>query len=357
MGNSDHWTLQWRGDRPVRFPAQLLLMAHRTARDWLSLVVRLALLALVLGFATYYLARQWNEVGAALSEMSPLYLGLSMLVVLAGLVVITLAWVTLLNGLGPRVPIAKGAQIALVGSLGKYVPGSLWAYVMQMELGRASGVVRSRVLIASLYAAGIGVVASLLLGSLSLPLLVSRPEVLWLFALLPPGLICLHPKILTAMASFILKLAKRPPLTHTVSGVTVAKAMGWTLLGYLLYGLHLWLLAGSMVTWDLTVLLLVTGAVSIGFTVSLLAFLLPSGVGVREAVLIAAMSLVMSQAQAAAVSLVSRLMFTAGDLMAAGAAALVAVALRPKGAERVAGPSGLDDAEGPEGTDARPLGA
>lgn len=179
----------------------------------------------------------------------------------------------------------------------------------------------------SLYAAGIGVVASLLFGALALPNIAeSHPELLWLFALLPIGLVCLHPRIMTWLADLALKIFRRPPLEHEVRFATIAKAVGWALLSYALYGAHLWLLStGDLTAWDLVLL---AAALSLGFTLGLFAFILPSGVGVREAVLIGMLSLVMPIGEASAISLVSRGMFTAGDLLTAGAAALVAFVMR-----------------------------
>jgi hypothetical protein len=301
----------------------------RSALPTLFLVFRYVLLAAVIGFAVYYLVTQWTSVAATIAEISWPSLVLSFLLVLAGLAAGTLSWVAVLNGLGPKVPVARASQVMLVGQLGKYVPGSVWSYVMQMELGRQYGILRPRVLVASLYAAGIGVVSSLVLGSFALPFLGQHnPALLWLFVLLPFGLVCLHPRVMTWLASLVLKVFRRPPLEHQVAFVTVAKAVGWSLLAYVCYGLHLWLLVNALVNPDLGTLVLLTGAMALGFTASLFAFIFPSGVGVREAVLVGAMALLLTIPQASAMSLVSRAMFTAADLLAASVAALLAVLLR-----------------------------
>ena len=104
--------------------------------------------------------------------------------------------------------------------------------------------------------------------------------------------------------------------------LVVGKAVGWSLLAYVAYGLHLWVLVNSLVDPDFGTLILLTGAVSLGFTVGLIAFMFPSGFGVREAILIGAMALLLTVPQATAVSLISRAMFTAADLLAAGIAIL-----------------------------------
>lgn len=285
--------------------------------------IRYLLIVVVVGFAVYYLATQWAAIQEALSLISWQSFMLSFLLVLLGLGCGTMSWVAVLNGLGPRVPVLRAAQVLLVGQLGKYVPGSVWSYVMQMELGRQYGILRPRVLVTALYAAGIGVVSSLILGALALPVVIQgHGELIWLFGLLPVGLVCLHPKVMTFLASWVLKLFRRPPLEHQVTFVVVAKAVGWSLLSYVAYGLHLWLLVNSLVDPDFGTLVLLTGAVSLGFTVGLIAFVFPSGLGVREAILVGAMALLLTVPQATAVSLISRAMFTAADVLAAGIAIL-----------------------------------
>ncbi|KRA22237.1 hypothetical protein ASD65_17190 [Microbacterium sp. Root61] len=284
---------------------------------------------MIIGFAVYYLISQWDEVSQAVKLIAPASLVASFALVVAGLIFGTFSWLAILNGLGPRVPILRGAQILLVGQLGKYVPGSVWSYVMQMELGRQYGVARPRVLITALYAAGVGVVASLILGSFALPLMIQdHSQLLWLYVLLPIGLVCLHPKVMTWLASLALRLFRRPPLDHEVSLMVVVRSLSAALAAYICYGLHLFLLVNSLVDPDFGTLVLLTGAMSIGFTVGLVAFLLPSGIGAREAVLVGAMLLLLTLPEAVAMTVVSRMMFTLADLAGAGVAALAVLVMR-----------------------------
>lgn len=307
----------------------ILIAAKRSPRSWALTILRYVLLATVIGFAIFYLVSQWDEVSQAVKVIAPASIILSLLFVAIGLGFGTLSWIIILNGLGPRVPVLRAAQILLVGQLGKYVPGSVWSYVMQMELGRQYGVARPRVLITSLYAAGVGVVASLILGALALPIMLrENAELLWLFALLPIGLVCLHPRVMTWLASLVLRIFRRPPLDHVVSFNVVAGALGTALVSYICFGVHIFLLVNSLVDPDFGTLVLLTGAMSIGFTAGLVAFLLPSGLGAREAVLIGAMTLLLTLPEAAAMSAVSRVMFTLTDLAAAGAAAIAVLVMR-----------------------------
>ena len=60
-------------------------------------------------------------------------------------------------------------------------------------------------------------------------------------------------------------------------------------------------------------------AITLGFVV----VVAPSGIGVREAVLVATLAPVLDTSQALAIALVARLLFTVADLIAAAVVALI----------------------------------
>jgi hypothetical protein len=63
-------------------------------------------------------------------------LGLALLTVLAGLFTSFLGWRAVLADYGGRLPLAGGLRVFFLSQLGKYLPGSIWPAVAQMELGR-----------------------------------------------------------------------------------------------------------------------------------------------------------------------------------------------------------------------------
>lgn len=279
--------------------------------------LRRLLLVAVLAAAGYYLATRWTEVWHTLQSVSIVDAGLSQLAVFAAMIVATYGWQVLVNDLGEPIRGSRAGQIYLVGQLGKYLPGSVWAYLLQMELGRKAGVARSRTFTASLIQLGISLVAALALGLLALPTMLKHVPG-WIFVLPFVGLLALHPKILTWATSTILRLLRRPPLSNPLRWQTVLTVLATAMGAYLLYGLHLWLLAGSNI-------LLCTGAIAIGLNAGLLLFILPSGAGLRDVVIAAVLATTIGPVQAAAFAVVSRLMFTVGDIVTAAGAALLAM--------------------------------
>lgn len=285
---------------------------------------RLLLLALVV-YAGYQLYTQWNEVSKTLLALPWATLVASFACVFAGIFLSPLIWQIMLADLGARVKVRDAAKIYLVGQLGKYVPGSVVAFLMQMELAKSVGVNRARSFTASLLAAGLAVVASLIAGMCALPAFIhGNHELLWLFALLPIGLVALHPKILTWVVSRVLRLLRRQALPHPINGIAITKSVGIALGVYVVFGLHMYLLTSSLHHGGLTTLVLCLGAMGLAMTAGLVAFFLPSGIGARELVIVTALTTVMPYGQALALAVVSRLMFTVADLGSAGGAALFA---------------------------------
>jgi hypothetical protein len=295
-------------------------------------VVRWVAILLVVGFAAKQLAANWGEFWHTLSDVAWQSSVLSLLALVASIMVSTWGWQTMVDDLGEPIGYARGAQICLVGSLGKYVPGSVWAYLLQMELGRKAGLARARIFTGSLIQLGVGVVSALVVSLLAAPAVFSHsPRAMWLFVLIPVGLALLHPRILTWGTSLVLRILRRPPLAHPLGWAVVGKVFGASTLAWALQGVHLWLLANSVGAPGFSGFVLCVGAMAVAMTVGTFAFILPSGVGVREVAQVAVLTASgLTVGQAAAFAVASRVMFTVADLLTAGFAAGAArVASRP----------------------------
>ncbi|WP_436775633.1 lysylphosphatidylglycerol synthase domain-containing protein [Yinghuangia sp. YIM S09857] len=301
-----------------------------TAKVWMRRAARLVaimrpfLLLLAIGGIAYMAYSHWGEVSDTLSEMPWYGVAASGISLLLGMAFGWLTWQTLVDNMGRPTGYAVGARIMLVSQLGKYLPGSVWAYVLQLELGRKAKVSRARLFTATLMHVAVSSIISLVLGLLALPLLLDEtPQAAWVFVLVPIGLVWLHPRMLAKAGEFVLKLLRRPPVTLRLTWPLVAKLTVLTVLSYSFLGLHLWLLARSVSSSaDPTMALLCIGAIAVGLTLGVVAFILPSGAGVRELVIVAALASTMPRGEAVALALVSRLMFTVADVVSAGVAAL-----------------------------------
>jgi uncharacterized membrane protein YbhN (UPF0104 family) len=317
---------------PSAADASAALSPVQRRRTRIVNAVRWVLIALVVVAAAWQLWVNWEVVTATVTDMQWPRVVLALVAAFAGVGFATMSWIVLVDDLGKPIGVGRGAQIFLVGQLGKYLPGSVWAYVLQIEMGHKAGLARARTFAATVFNLAVILVAALVAGAFAVPTLVAdSPELSWLpwlYLLLPVALVMLHPKILTALADFGFRVLRRPRPDHPIRLRVVALSLGYALLTYLCYGVHLWLLADTWQGLTLSPLLLCIGTMAIAMVVGLVAFLLPSGFGAREFVIILALSPIVGIGPATAYAAVSRLIFIIVDMVSAGSAAIIGVVAR-----------------------------
>lgn len=308
-------------------------VAHRK-RELILNIGRYTLLAIVIAVAVIYLWGNWAEVEKSLRTLSVGTLLFSFGALVLSIGCATMSWQVLVDDLGKPIGPGRGAQIFLVGQLGKYVPGAVWAYVLQLELGRKAGLARARVFAATVFSVAVAAVAALLAGAFAVPEIVQHdPDkswLYWLYLAIPVALVCLHPKVLTAAVRLAFRLLRRPRPDHPVSYRTVGLSLTWAFASYILSGTHLWLLVRQSIDLGVQGWVMCIGTMGAAMLAGLFIFFLPSGVGAREWVILAVLSPLIGQPAAVAFAAVSRLLYTVADLTTAGAAALVAVAAKRK---------------------------
>jgi glycosyltransferase 2 family protein len=287
-----------------------------------SRLARVALVVLALAFCAYGLFSRRADTWRALTTLSWPYAGAALLAGVLGLGTWMLAWRTLLAGMGSPLPGRAAVRIYFVSQLGKYIPGSVWALVAQMELAREHRVPRERGGAAALLAMATTIATGCAVAAVTMPL--TSPDATrrywWLLVLAPVFVALLHPRVVTAVLGRALRLFRRPPPARSAGLGTMALAVAWTALGWLLFGAHAWLLvraAGG------SGFFLATGAYALAFTAGFLVVVAPGGVGVREAALAVALGPVLPAGAPLVVALVSRVVLTLADLAWAGAAVLL----------------------------------
>jgi uncharacterized membrane protein YbhN (UPF0104 family) len=302
---------------PTRSRPRAILLAG------LRIVVTLVLLAAV----GYALVTQWVDVQSTVRSIPPQSLAMALGAALLGICANVLAGRDVLRGLGQVVRTADAARFILVGQLGKYLPGSVWAFVLQTELAKRAGVPRAIGFAGALITVGIATATSLAVGLLGLPALLAVGGVVpWLLlALAPIAIVCALPPVLSRLLALVFRVLRRPQPPHRLGWSDTGRVAMWSVTAWFLFGTHLALLAGGVTGPGLDGWIRSIGAFALAMTAGLVAIFAPSGIGVREAVMVAGLSAYMPVGVALGLALVSRLIFTVADILAASIAALSGV--------------------------------
>jgi uncharacterized membrane protein YbhN (UPF0104 family) len=306
----------------------------RPARPWrarLVLVVRILAALAIAYFIVATTVQQWSSVSATFRSLSWPALGAALACAVACLWATMMAWRAMVGNLDHPLRIRDAAPIQLVGALGKYLPGTVWAYVVQMELGRRVGVSRAKVFIGSAVVTGLGVTVGLLLTSPGFGVAFDgadasehRSLAVWCAViLLPFGLACCYPPLLTYLVGRAMRILRRPALDRPITWKPVLISSAWCAVGYLAAGLHIWFLVRAHLPGFHGVLGSIF-AMALAMSISTFVIVAPSGLGAREFLMaIALAGLGVPWPTAWALTLVSRLLFTLADVAAAGVSAAV----------------------------------
>jgi len=285
-----------------------------------SKAVRWGFVAATLAWGGWEIAREWHQIVHALGRLSPLAIAGALVCVLVSQFGALRVWQGLLAGLGSPLPATAAARVLFIGQLGKYLPGSVWPVLAQMELGTVHKVPRHRSASASVLAMLASLLTGLLVAAVALPLTGHADSYLWAYAAVPVLLACLYPPVLRWGLDRLLRLARQPALEHPLSGPVLARALGWALFAWVCNGLQIWLLVPVHSGMSL---LLSLGGYAFAWCVGFLIVFAPGGLGVRELLLVTTLTSLTGAGAATAVALVSRVLTTVSDLVCAGASAAI----------------------------------
>jgi hypothetical protein len=298
-----------------------------------SRLLKLAVVVIAAGIGAYEIVREWHEVHQALGQIGFLACLWALLALLAMQFAMLRAWQGLLAGLGSPLPSMTAGRIVFVGQLGKYIPGSVWPILAQMELGARAKVPRARSASASILTMVLSLLTGLIVAAATLPFAAANEGYVWVFLIVPVGIVCLHPRILNPLLNKLFKLVKRPGLDRPLSGRVLLNAIAWSFVTWLFNGLQCWLLAEKFGAPAGKTILLALGGYAFAWCVGFVVVIAPAGAGIRDALLVAALSPVIGAGPAFAVALVSRAVNTISDLLVAGAALASRRRLRDAGDE------------------------
>lgn len=288
-------------------------------------VLRLAFLVLAVGLSVYAVATRWDQVVVDVHRIGWVRVLVCVPAMLGGLVCGMLSWRAVLAGLGSPLARKDAARIYFVGQLGKYVPGSVWPVLAQMELGRDHQIPRRRSAGALFIAVVLSLTTGLIVAGLTVPFVTGHrhPALWWLLALVP----LLSPLLVSRV---LLGCLRRLPVVDLGSALPAAmpgRAMGaavaWSTLGWLSYGVHVAVLAGAFPSGGAASLVVASiGGYPLAWAAGMIAFMLPAGAGARDVTIVLALSAVVPTNSAIAAAVVSRAVTTACDLGLAGTAAV-----------------------------------
>jgi hypothetical protein len=296
-------------------------------------------IVLVLAGVALTIARNRHAFVDSIKQVGVLGFLLSLLFGVIGVGATHLEWRAVLAGLGIRFGPVEGAQVFFVSQLGKYLPGSVWPVLMQMEAGRRRGADRKTLIATNMITVVLSIAGGVVLAGILLPFSYAAAlhRFWWALAALPLVLVLAHPRSLPYLLNRVLVLVRRKPLDVRMSAAATARASAWAGLSWLGLGLHLTVLCALIGHFSIGLVALCIGGMGLAVSAGVLFIPAPAGAGMREVVLGYVLVSALDHGQVVAVVVASRVILIVVDLILAAGATLAA---RIRGLPEIALPTG-----------------
>lgn len=296
-------------------------MGGRPWVRWAGLAAGLAIIAAL----AWTVVDAWGVVTSFDWQLSVGWLALAVVLALASLLLSALAYEAILGGLHrPPPPVVATVSAWARSLLGRYVPGNVLMVVGRAVMAEAHGVPKRITVAATTYEQVIALVAASLLAVVALLEVGSGSSVgpaAWLVLAVPLAALLLHPRVFGPASAWALGRVHRPPLGALLPFGRVIVMVGWYLVTAALLGLSVWAFMRGVGGPGIGDPVGVASGFLLAFVVSMLVFIVPSGLGVRDAMLALVLSWQVPGGVAVALSVGSRLFLIAVELAFVGIAA------------------------------------
>ena len=305
----------------------------RVVQSQKRVLARLGQAALVVAIAYFVitsLRRSWASIQGYAWEVRPEWLVLSAVAFVGFYLTQALGWWFLLRGFEMRSPLPLATATWAKSILARYLPGTVFMFVGRAWMCHAQGLPLDRVSAAMFYEQVLGVCSALVALAVLFPFWEYRPSAMAFALLALPLLIAvLHPRVFVPLANVVLGWLRRPPLAVVLHFRGVVVLLAYYSTTWVFAGAGAWFLGKGTLNLAYGALPVVVAAYALAYVAGMVAFMIPSGIGVREAVLTASLVRFLPAGVALAWALLLRVWVTVIELIfVAVAVALASVSDR-----------------------------
>jgi glycosyltransferase 2 family protein len=254
-------------------------------------------------------------------RFSPGWIAASVIVVFASYAVLIEAWRRVVLSLGERLAFLPAARIWFLASLGKYVPGKVWAVAGAAVLAQRAGVDPAAAV------AGAVVLQALALASGAAVVAVTARDA---FQAVGQGIVPIAAAIVALSLAGVVMLGSQPfldrinrllpsswPRLRAIPPAVLATAFVANVIAWVGYGVALLLLSRGLLPGVVLSFPQAVGVFTCSYLVGFIALFAPGGLGPRESVFLLMLAGDIGLKPAAALALASRLLLTGTEVLPA----------------------------------------
>lgn len=279
--------------------------------------VQYGIAGLIFAFLIFFVVRQWNQLPDFDWRFEPGWLALSALCVAGFYAVQAELWRGIIASLGEHIDPKPSRALWGKSLIARYVPTNVLMLVGRIVMAEQHGVPKRVTLASVVYELGLAFGTAVMVGAyfvIELPDLEGQPARFAVLAVVPIVLTGFHPRVFEPVVNLVLgKLGREPLPTVLRFGRVLELCVAYTFC-WALIGLGVFAFASGLHPLDLSDLPYVAASYPVAFCVAVLTFVVPSGIGTRDAALATAMAAVLAGAVATAIAVAFRIFQTLVEL-------------------------------------------
>ena len=293
-------------------------MKLKINKDKLLKALKIIFGVLVVVFLAWYFRKNWDEFSEKIMSVNIGIFIVSMLFYFVYKITLASLWhyITKINGCSIRYE--KAVTSYLYSILGKYIPGKVFMLAARLTYYKEEEAQLSKVTVCFFIENVCTLLGAAMLFIVSLFFFPNEllENYKWLTLLLIAAFfVCIHPKIINFVLRLIGKIFKKNlaiPMKYSQMLKVVLLFIG----NWLIVGFGFFILTKSIYpAAEWSQMLYCAGIWGVSAIMGILAIFAPSGLGVREGIIVAGLMLIMPQSDAMVISVVSRLWQTIPELL------------------------------------------
>ena len=293
-------------------------MKLKINKDKLLKALKIIFGVLVVVFLAWYFRKNWDEFSEKIMSVNIGIFIVSMLFYFVYKITLASLWhyITKINGCSIRYE--KAVTSYLYSILGKYIPGKVFMLAATLTYYKEEEAQLSKVTVCFFIENVCTLLGAAMLFIVSLFFFPNEllENYKWLTLLLIAAFfVCIHPKIINFVLRLIGKIFKKNleiPMKYSQMLKVVLLFIG----NWLIVGFGFFILTKSIYpAAEWSQMLYCAGIWGVSAIMGILAIFAPSGLGVREGIIVAGLMLIMPQSDAMVISVVSRLWQTIPELL------------------------------------------
>ena len=215
------------------------------------------------------------------------------------------------------IPVEKAVIAWMYSLLWKFIPGKVFYLGGRLYFYHNEGISKTKISfcfifenICTLVAAAFLFIVSLIFVNVDF---LNKYKYISVF-LLVLFFIIINPYFFKTGINLLLKIFRKEPLQLVISYMDILKVVSLFILNWIILGFGFYLLVNSIYPVHTGEFFFITGTYALACIIGILSLFAPSGIGVRESIIVIALKIIIPESVTIVISIVSRIWATAGEL-------------------------------------------